>query len=469
MTMSLSESLKQQDIGKEADAYAKKYKPFMEDLQNSSILKKVRPITEADIYALGHQLHMFENYKQFCEDSGQLAQLGTIPNIALDVITAAYGTSPVAAIASVQPIEEERGTVYYKALVAQTTRGNATAGQRIATPLAMEDVAIRGYATDRLTQAGGNTADMDTSYTVTCGSAPVKPGSIAVQIVGITLKTYDDGQGNLLGVGIQGTINYDTGVVDFTLDANPGAGKAITVTYVTDFAAGEDLPQVQFKLETKSVQARVFALKSTMGLEMSYALNRRFGLIAEDEIANDLVSAINGETANTLIAELAATAVGNTTWDKTAPNGVSYFEHKQSFKDAVATANATMVGNAGRGTINVMVAGRAACAVIQTLPGFNLVATGADIGPHIFGTLDGTLVIRVPNSATLDANTILCLYKGPTQFDSAAVYCPFMPLVVTSTLPTGTNPLLQQRAAAVWAAIENLVPNLVTKITITAS
>jgi hypothetical protein len=190
-------------------------------------------------------------------------------------------------------------------------------------------------------------------------------------------------------------------------------------------------------------------------------------MIAEDEVATDLVSAINSETVNTGIAQLAAKAIGNVNWSKTAPDGVSYFEHKQSLKDQLAVAEANILSVAGRGTVNVLVAGRNAASIIQTLPGFNRISDGATIGPHIFGTLDGMTVVRVPNSAVLNADTILCMYNAPSPFESALVYAPYMPLVVTSALPAGVNPLVNQRAAAVWAAIDVLVPNFVTKITIT--
>ena len=38
----------------------------------------------------------------------------------------------------------------------------------------------------------------------------------------------------------------------------------------------------------------------------------------------------------------------------------------------------------------------------------------------------------------------------------------------TTALPTGANPLTSQRAAAIWAGIENLVPRFATTITMTA-
>jgi len=86
---------------------------------------------------------------------------------------------------------------------------------------------------------------------------------------------------------------------------------------------------------------------------------------------------------------------------------------------------------------------------------------------RIFGTLDGITIVRIPATGSLDANTMLCMYKGTSPFEAAMAYCPYMPLVVTTALPTGTNPLLNQKAAAIWAAIEPLVPNFITRIQIT--
>ena len=55
----------------------------------------------------------------------------------------------------------------------------------------------------------------------------------------------------------------------------------------------------------------------------------------------------------------------------------------------------------------------------------------------------------------------------PTPFEAPVVYAPYMPLVVTTALPNGINPLLNQKAAAVWAAIESLIPNFVTQLIMT--
>ena len=181
-----------------------------------------------------------------------------------------------------------------------------------------------------------------------------------------------------------------------------------------------------------------------------------------------LVSAINSEITRSLIKLLEANSTGPTTlFPKTPPAGVSFFEHKQTFKDSLAEAESVMLGNAGRGMISSIVAGRDVCAILGTLPGFVKLSDGSTIGSHIYGTLDGATVVRVPYDEVLDTNRALLLYKGTSPFEAPAVYAPYMPLVVTTALPTGANPLLNQKAAAVWSAIESLVPNFITTLDVT--
>lgn len=464
--MSLEDRVKGKQIEREAERYLHDYRDYVELLESRSTLSKVRTITPYDIYALGKQLESFEFYRDICEEEGTLAQLGQIPKIALDVITAAYGTSPISAIGSVQPIEEESGLVYYKNVVAQSTRGNVTAGQSFVKSDAAEDVIPIGYAGDQSVTTVGTTTTA-TSYNLTFPNTPLRPQRNAISIPDLGLSAKDDGEGHLIGYNIQATINYTTGAVVLTLASAPTAGHAIVAQAVQDFEASADLPKIIFKLTTKTVNARVFALKDTIGIEQNYAMKKRFGLTAEDEVATDLVAAINAEIFGTAITQLYANAVGNVNWSRTPPAGVSLYEHQMIFKNVIADAEANIIGNAGRGTVNVLIAGRNAASTISSLNGFTKIADGTTLGPHIFGSLDGIMVIRVPNSGLLGADQVLALYNGTSPFESALCYAPYMPLVITTALPSGSNPLLNQKACAVWAAVDILVGSFCTKITIT--
>lgn len=72
-------------IEREAQRLCEHYRPQI-DMLERSLLAKVRPITSYDVYALGKQLESFDIYKSICEADGNAAQLGRIPDIALDRI-----------------------------------------------------------------------------------------------------------------------------------------------------------------------------------------------------------------------------------------------------------------------------------------------------------------------------------------------------------------------------------------------
>lgn len=470
----VNEGAIERSVERASDRYFKspKYRPFLEALEKSPVAR-VRSITAYDHFALGKQLEQFENYKQMCEDDGTLAQLGSIPKLAFDVITASYGTSPLSVMASTQPIEEEQGSVYFKDLIAQTTRGNITTNDTLLSADSASATQPTSFAGDTVTTAATNVTATATQN-ITLTNVPVRPYKVQIDIVHPqdgALQLVDDGNGKLIGYNVQGTVNYSTGAVVIAYKNTPtaptGGTHVITSTYAQDFEASTDIPKVIMRLRSKSIGARVWALKDTIGLEQSYAMKRRFGLVAEDEVSNDLVNAINSEMCNYAISRLAALAVGSNSFTKAAPANVSLFEHRQGFKFTINDAEATLLSNAGRGNISVMIAGANAASLISGLAGFVRVQNSESVGPHIFGTLDGIAVIRVQNSAVLNADTLLCMYKGTSPFDTALVWAPYMPLVVTTALPTGTNPLMQQKAAAVWGGLEVLIKNFVTKITLT--
>lgn len=469
--MSIKDRLQEHNVEEKAERYLNSYREQMEFLESKSQLSKVRPIGAHDIYALGSQLENFEIYREMCEADGQLSQLGPIPTVAFDVITMTYATSPISLIASVQPIDEETGVVYLKTLRATSTRGNVTAGQVLATPNKLPDVVPYGYARETQTQLSAATTAAGTkSYSFTLAQDNLRPGTVKVEIATITdVILSDNGQGKLIGYNAQGTINYETGAITLLLVNDPGAGKAINVTFGTNFEGADDIPTLSSEYSTIPVTAEIYALKDSIGMNYSYAMRKRFGVVAEDEVANHLISALNSEITNTMIQKYRVKAMGNTNWSKTPDSGVSYAEHKQTFYDAIASVEAQILSNTGKGIISVMIAGKTACATLSTLPGFTRVTDGNTQGPHIYGTLNGVIVIRVPMSSVLPDSEILCIYNNQTSpFESAGVYAPYMPLMVTQTLPDGRNPLRNQRAACVWAATEVMIPGFVSKLTITA-
>jgi hypothetical protein len=257
--------------------------------------------------------------------------------------------------------------------------------------------------------------------------------------------------------------------LDFTAVPSAGANKVkIWVSYQSIPEGNSDLQKAILKLQTKPINARFFALKGTFGMQEAYMLKKRLNVSLADEIARDLTVTINNEISNTAI-DILLNNVPNgasVSWSRKPADGTSYFEHKMTILDALADMDAKMVSKAGRGSVNCLMVGRIAAAIISTLPGFVKVFDDNSFGPHIYGTLNGITVVRVPYSAIMDEKTVIGIFKGAGNFEAPLVYSPYMPLVSTDVLPMALNPLQNQRAVAIWAGLDPLITNFIVKLTI---
>jgi hypothetical protein len=247
--------------------------------------------------------------------------------------------------------------------------------------------------------------------------------------------------------------------VTITFTGNPGVSN-VRASWLQNFELATDLPQIDTFYDSKGILARVYALKGTMGLLQSYGMTKRFGMVAEDEVAKDLVLEVNREIGGDMVRRGRAAALANgttITWPGKPPTGVSYFEHKQTYIDYLARVNQQLVTQAGRGTVSVLIVGLGHAATIETLPGFQKLSDGTTLGAHIFGTYNGITVVRVTESGMLGTNEGIALWKGLSPFEAALCYSPYMPLTMTNAIPNAPNPLQSMRAAAVWAGVDTLV------------
>lgn len=452
---------------RKAESYYKKYRPYMEALEKAP-LAKVRSIATYDYLVLGEQLEQFQNYHNFMHENGTAADLGTLPRIALDVITTGYGASVIPILASVQPIEEERGMVYFKQVRAETTKGNQTAGDILTDPRIPRNYQ-EGYAQEGsgyVTQ--GNTAIGTTSYGGTITTVPLRPNSIRVEVpfASGTVNGMDDGHGSIFGRGFHGEVNYATGVwtIDFTVAVDSIAPLHLSWGY--NYEETGALPKIQTYRDMVGIEAEIFALQSEVGLFKSYSMKKRFGVDAEDDMIADLTNEMVSEVGTHLISRLGRGVSLTQQWSQTPLAAISWADHIITLKSAIAQAERQILDQAGRGVVNQIIAGPNACARLSEVPGFTKSGIVLGGGPQIYGTLDGINIIR---AVQLNTNKIILLYKGTSRFDTPIVYAPYMPLYVSKVNNHGiTNPLKQHAVAAVWAGIKVVMPQFITSIEIVA-
>lgn len=484
---------------KAAKGYKKKYGYLLESIQKSP-LASIREITWNDEYALGKQLDAFCNFVSMCEEDGTVAQLGKLPLMALDLLSFTYGVSPINAIASVQPIDDVQGMVMYRDLVAQNSRGNINAGDTVFSTLGAPTGFPKGYATDTVfaepflsvpsgavaswtnIQLGGSASNMNPIYNQRCVIRLSFTVDRTPDVAMSFAMAVDESTGNFSMVQNPGTgaVVYVAGHVDFatgiitTLDISEtptAAAIAGSADYVTLPEAMVDIQKMTMRLQQKPVWAQLFTLKGTLGTGEAYQLKKRYGVNAEQMMAEDLTAAINIEIMNTAVgiitANLPALVLNDTTgatlWKRQPQQGVDYNAHKQTFLDTLADSNSLLQETAGRGNVNCHMAGNRAAAILSTLPGWTPLFNDDSYGPHIYGKINGVPVVRIPQDTILDKWTVISIHKGKTPFDAPLVYAPYMPLVLTQLVPQAYNVFQNQQGAAVWAALSPLVSNLSTR------
>lgn len=454
-------------VDDQANIFVEKYQPQIDSYEKFSMKANVNEsLSPYEIVALGQQLDQFQNYAQFCESQGNLGSLGAIPQVALDVITASVGASILPLVASIQPMAEEHGIVYYKAIKAQQAGGGYNSGDTISSPLQRDNPGDGELGGNVKKVVVGNTVNNDVSYSGTLAGVPLRPYRLDVTIASIGFGR-DDGSGNILGFGFSGTINYVTGAWTITLETSPGATPhAMTFIYQVDVDSAASIDKIQASLLTKDIRARIWALASDVGAFANFAFSQRFGRSATDEVAadltNELTRVLNTNSIEAIMANIPASGASNT-WDRAAPTGVSYAEHKLTFIDAIAANEAILHNNSGAPAANRYIVGKTAAAVLRGMPDFQIAPDAGQVSVGLYGYYDGVPVIRA-TGVVPDAE-IITLSNAGNYFNAPLAYAPFMPLMVTNTVQSPNNPFRQTTAAGVWAGMTALNGNLTAKLT----
>lgn len=471
----MDENLQAQQDMRLAESYYKKYPKYVQAFEKS-IVSRAMNLGEHHIVQLGKQLDAFQLYTKMHESAGSLNTLGELPKVALDVITAVMSNSVLPVIANTQAITNQKQMIYFKNLRAEDTKGNLTAGEVILNPRTGMKTP-KGYASNRLAGIVGDTTVAATvDYSFTLPALPVQSQMTYIQLQDepnifcedVGVRGSNRNIGTLLGAGVSGEINYETGVVTIKFATQPTVGKNIFVTYQQNMELAADLPRLTSFLDQTDVVAESFVLKTVVGMFQQFALKQTFGDSALEDTAMDLTKEINAEIGGRFISEYSAAAMGLTQFSLTPDTGVSEKLHREAYAFRMADAEAVMLNNAQRGTIKVMIVGREHAALVRGLDGFQLLSDGGSVGPHIFGTYKGVTYIRVPEDALLGAKKGIGLYTGTNGFESAGVYCPYMPLTIRQAPINNNNPLQDQTVAATLAAVKVVVPQFITNFDLIA-
>jgi len=256
------------NINEQAETLYSKYRDYMDFYESKAVLGKVKSIGAEEIYAFGKQLENYSQWQSFVESNGGQGDLGVLPNVALDVITASNTNSVIPMFASVQPLEDVQGTIWFKNIVSKTSRGNVTADQTLVSGLEGRKQIPGQFAGEEVVSEAEATGDGSTkAFAYTTKYAPILKRTVTITVDGTNVKGIDDGEGNIVGVGItKGSINYETGAVTIEFNEAPADDAVIAQGYATDFEGMQEIPTINTDYTSKMVKAKSFSIRSEIGL-----------------------------------------------------------------------------------------------------------------------------------------------------------------------------------------------------------
>jgi len=290
----------------------------------------------------------------------------------------------------------------------------------------------------------------------------VMPTVIANEIIGVQPMTGPVGQIHTLRVRYADTFGSPNAVQAGAEALSPfdiarfysGNGNSTTPkaapTSVLEGTAGKRL-NIQILKET--VEAKTRKLSARWTFESAQDAQAQQGIDIEAEIMAALAQEITTEIDQEILASLRALANVEETYDQSLVSGTATFvgdEHAALAIQINRVAN-LIAQRTRRGAGNWAVVSNQALTILQsaTTSAFARTTEGTFEAPtntKFVGTLNGAMRIYVdayrPDND--DANQVLVGYKGTSEADAAAFYCPYIPLMSSGVVldPTTFEPVV---------------------------
>jgi hypothetical protein len=300
----------------------------------------------------------------------------------------------------------------------------------------------------------------------------VMPTVIANEIVGVQPMTGPVGQIHTLRVRYAETFDSatagDEALSPFAI-ATGYSGNG-TTNRADATASQEGLPGKKMSIQVlkQTVEAKTRKLSARWTFEAAQDANSMHGLDVEAEIMQALAQEITAEIDQEIITSLTSLAgTATDTYDQSGVSGTATFVGDEHAALAVLinkNAN-TIAARTRRGAGNWAVVSPTVLTVLQsaTTSAFARTTEGpfeAPTNTKFVGTLNGTMRIYVNQYAAND--NVLVGYKGATETDAAAFYCPYIPLMSSGTVldPDSFEPVVSFMTRYGYVELSNQASSL---------
>ena len=246
-------------------------------------------------------------------------------------------------------------------------------------------------------------------------------------------------------------------------DSDPKAGA----TAALEGSAGKKL---SIQILKQTVEAKTRKLSARWTFEAAQDAQAQQGIDIEAEIMAALAQEITAEIDQEVLASLRALA-GSTNqqaYDQTAVSGTATFvgdEHAALAVMVNRVAN-TIAQRTRRGAGNWAVVSPHALTVLQsaTTSAFARTTEGTFEAPtntKFVGTLNGAMKVYVDSYAA-DSTDVLVGYKGTSEADAPAFYCPYIPLMSSGVVldPSSFEPVVSFMSRYGYVELNNTASSL---------
>jgi hypothetical protein len=289
----------------------------------------------------------------------------------------------------------------------------------------------------------------------------VMPTVIANEIVGVQPMTGPVAQIHTLRVRYAesiGTNAFDSTAVNAGDEAlspfkiataysgNSSTGRADT----TSALEGQPGRKINVQILKQVVEAKTRKLSARWTFEAAQDAQSMHGIDVEAEIMAALAQEITVEIDQEVLGSLRALAGSTYSYDQASVSGTATFVGDEHAALAVVINRAAnlIAQRTRRGAGNWAVVSPAALTVLQsaTTSAFARTTEGTFEAPtntKFVGTLNGAMRVYVDSYAA-DTTPVLVGYKGSSEADAAAFYCPYIPLMSSGVVldPTTFEPVV---------------------------
>jgi hypothetical protein len=208
--------------------------------------------------------------------------------------------------------------------------------------------------------------------------------------------------------------------------------------------------QISIQILKQAVEARTRKLQARWTFESAQDAQAMHGIDVEAEIMAALAQEITAEIDQEILLSLRTLAATEFTYNQATVSGTATFVGDEHAALAVLINRVSnlIAQRTRRGAGNWAVVSSAALTVLQsaTTSAFARTTEGTFEAPtntKFVGTLNGAMRVFVDSYAA-DTTPVLVGYKGSSEADAAAFYCPYIPLMSSGVVldPTTFEPVV---------------------------